>query len=188
MQHCQAELMFLQLSYPDLSEEVISILKKSSKTAVILTTCHANGIGEQRAFFHTLMNADCHIPVIIQRNYVEDVAEDIQIKAGMDFGTLFLDGFGNGIMMSNSGSININQMDVNAFGVLQASRVRTSKAEFISCPSSGRTLFDLQTTVSLIKEHFSHLKHLKIGVMGCIVNGPGEMADADYGYVGAEHG
>lgn len=188
MECCQAELMFLQLSYPELSEEVVSILKKSPKTAVILTTRHANGIGDQRAFFHTLMNADCHIPVIIHRSYAEDVAEDIQIKAGMDFGTLFLDGFGNGIMISNSGNIDINQMDANAFGILQASRMRTTKTEFISCPSCGRTLFDLQTTVSRIKKHFSHLKHLKIGVMGCIVNGPGEMADADYGYVGAEHG
>jgi (E)-4-hydroxy-3-methylbut-2-enyl-diphosphate synthase len=91
-------------------------------------------------------------------------------------------------MLSNVGTISPVDIDSYAFGILQAARVRTSKTEFISCPSCGRTLFDLQTTVALIKQHFSHLKHLKIGVMGCIVNGPGEMADADYGYVGAEHG
>jgi (E)-4-hydroxy-3-methylbut-2-enyl-diphosphate synthase len=110
------------------------------------------------------------------------------VKAGADFGTVLLDGFGNGVMLSNVGTISPVDIDSYAFGILQAARVRTSKTEFISCPSCGRTLFDLQTTVALIKQHFSHLKHLKIGVMGCIVNGPGEMADADYGYVGAEHG
>lgn len=185
---CHAEVKFLRLSYPELSDEVIAFLKKTPKIAVILTTAHQNGVGEQRAFFHALLNADCRVPVILQRNYAEDEAEDIQIKGGVDFGTVLLDGFGNGIMLSNQGQIDITNLDAYAFGLLQAARVRTSKTEFISCPSCGRTLFDLQTTVALIKQHFSHLKHLKIGVMGCIVNGPGEMADADYGYVGAEHG
>ncbi|SEA17419.1 4-hydroxy-3-methylbut-2-en-1-yl diphosphate synthase [Porphyromonadaceae bacterium KH3R12] len=185
---CHAEVKFLRLSYPELSDEVVAFLKETPKIAVILTTVHQNGVGEQRAFFHALLNADCRIPVILQRNYAEDEAEDIQIKGGVDFGTVLLDGFGNGIMISNQGQIDITNLDAYAFGLLQAARVRTSKTEFISCPSCGRTLFDLQTTVALIKQHFSHLKHLKIGVMGCIVNGPGEMADADYGYVGAEHG
>lgn len=185
---CHAEVKFLRLSYPELSDEVVAFLKKTPKIAVILTTVHQNGVGEQRAFFHALLNADCRVPVILQRNYAEDEAEDIQIKGGVDFGTVLLDGFGNGIMISNQGQIDITSLDAYAFGILQAARVRTSKTEFISCPSCGRTLFDLQATVALIKQHFSHLKHLKIGVMGCIVNGPGEMADADYGYVGAEHG
>ncbi len=185
---CNAEVKFLRISYPDLSDEVIAFLKETPKIAVILTTGHQNGVGEQRAFFHALLNAGCRVPVIIQRNYAEDEAEDIQVKGGVDFGTVLLDGFGNGIMISNQGQIDITDLDAYAFGILQAARVRTSKTEFISCPSCGRTLFDLQTTVALVKQHFSHLKHLKIGVMGCIVNGPGEMADADYGYVGAEHG
>ena len=185
---CKAEVKFLQLSYTQLTSEVLDILKNSEKVAIILTTDHVNGVGEQRAFFHKLLNADSKIPVILQRNYSEDLAEDIQIKGGVDFGTVLLDGFGNGIMISNSGKIDIAELDSYAFGILQAARVRTSKTEFISCPSCGRTLFDLRTTVALIKKHFSHLRHLKIGVMGCIVNGPGEMADADYGYVGAEHG
>lgn len=188
IEDCKALVKFLKLSYPELSEEVISVLKRAQKVVVILTTNHINGVGEQRAFFHQLLISQCDIPVIIQRSYTEDLAEDIQIKGGVDFGTLFLDGFGNGIMLSNEGKIYIDDLDAYAFGLLQAARVRTSKTEFISCPGCGRTLFDLQTTVDEIKKHFSHLKHLKIGIMGCIVNGPGEMADADYGYVGAEHG
>ena len=188
MRDCSAEVKFLRISYPELSDEVIAFLKETPKIAVILTTAHQNGVGEQRAFFHALLNAGCRVPVILQQSYAEDEAEDIQVKAGVDFGTVLLDGFGNGIMLSNQGKIDIIDIDAYAFGILQAARVRTSKTEFISCPSCGRTLFDLQTTVALVKQHFSHLKHLKIGVMGCIVNGPGEMADADYGYVGAEHG
>ena len=185
---CPAEVKFLRLSYPQLTDEVISLLKDTPKVVVILTTDHQNGVGEQRAFFHALLNADCRVPVVLQRSYREEDPEDIMIKGGADFGTVLLDGFGNGIMLSNEGSIAITDLDDYAFGILQAARVRTTKTEFISCPGCGRTLFDLQTTVALVKKHFSHLKNLKIGVMGCIVNGIGEMADADYGYVGAEHG
>jgi (E)-4-hydroxy-3-methylbut-2-enyl-diphosphate synthase len=188
MEQCVAPVKFLRLSYPELTDELISLLKKSERVVLILTTGHLNGVGEQRAFFHALLNAGCRLPVVLQRSYAEEEAEDIQIKGGVDFGTVLLDGFGNGIMLSNEGKIEIQDIDAYAFGILQAARVRTSKTEFISCPGCGRTLFDLQTTVALVKKHFSHLKHLKIGVMGCIVNGPGEMADADYGYVGAEHG
>lgn len=185
---CNADVKFLRLSYPELSAEVMNLLKAAQKTVVILTTNHSNGVGEQRAFIHKLLNEGCKIPVVLHRDYSEDDVEEIQVKAGIDFGTLFLDGFGNGIMLSNSGKIDEKNIDAYSFGILQAARVRTSKTEFISCPGCGRTLFDLQTTVALIKKHFSHLKHLKIGIMGCIVNGPGEMADADYGYVGAEPG
>lgn len=183
-----AHVNFLRVSYPELSAEVIDKIKEYPKVVLILTTNHLNGVGEQRAAFHKLLIAGCRVPVVIQRSYKEDLAENIQLKGGVDFGTILLDGFGNGIMVSNEGSIDITELDSYAFGLLQAARVRTSKTEFISCPSCGRTLFDLQSTVAVIKEHFSHLRHLKIGVMGCIVNGPGEMADADYGYVGAEHG
>ncbi len=188
LRECPAEVKFLRLSYPQLTDEVISLLKDTPKVVVILTTDHQNGVGEQRAFFHALLNADCRVPVVLQRSYAEDEAEGIQLKGGVDFGTVLLDGFGNGVMLSNDGKIDIADIDAYAFGILQAARVRTSKTEFISCPGCGRTLFDLQTTVALVQKHFSHLKHLKIAVMGCIVNGPGEMADADYGYVGAEHG
>jgi (E)-4-hydroxy-3-methylbut-2-enyl-diphosphate synthase len=183
-----AEIKFLKISFPELNEDVISILKAEKSVVVILTTNHKNGVGEQRAFIHTLMNNKCDTPVILKRDYKENEAEDIQIKAAVDFGTVLLDGFGNGILIENEGNIPQKNIDAYSFGILQAARVRTSKTEFISCPSCGRTLFDLQSTVARIKPATSHLKHLKIGIMGCIVNGPGEMADADYGYVGAEKG
>lgn len=183
-----SEIKFAELSFSDLTGDVLKILKNDRNIVVIVSTDHINGVGEQRAFIHTLMNNNCDIPVIIQRKYKENESEDIQIKAAADVGTIFLDGFGNGIMLKNEGSINNKSIDGYMYGILQATRTRTSKTEYISCPSCGRTLFDLQTTVAKIKESTSHLKHLKIGIMGCIVNGPGEMADADYGYVGAEKG
>ena len=189
IESCTSNLKFLTLNYSNLiKENLTERLKQLRNTVIILETNHTNGVGEQRAFMHLLLESDCTIPVILQRTYCENEAEDLQIKAGVDFGTLLLDGFGNGIMLSNKGAIAATEVDAYMFGILQAARVRTSKTEFISCPGCGRTLFNLQDTVAKIKESFSHLKSLKIGVMGCIVNGPGEMADADYGYVGAEPG
>ena len=188
MGKCEAAVKFLKLSYPELTPETLEVLKSSNDVVIVLETSHVNGVGEQRAFFHRLLRDECRIPVIICREYAEDEPEDIQIKAGADLGTLLLDGFGDGIMLSNKGKIDVSDTDAYAFGILQAARVRMSKAEFISCPGCGRTLFDLQETVALVKQALSHLKNLKIAVMGCIVNGPGEMADADYGYVGSERG
>ncbi|MDD2475479.1 MAG: 4-hydroxy-3-methylbut-2-en-1-yl diphosphate synthase [Dysgonamonadaceae bacterium] len=186
---CNSKLKFLRLNYSDLAKgNLIDKLVILNNTVVILETNHVNGVGEQRAFIHSLLENNCSIPVVLHRSYNENEAEDLQIKAGVDLGTLLLDGFGNGIMLSNKGAIAATDIDAYMFGILQAARVRTSKTEFISCPGCGRTLFNLQDTVEKIKESFSHLKTLKIGVMGCIVNGPGEMADADYGYVGAEPG
>jgi (E)-4-hydroxy-3-methylbut-2-enyl-diphosphate synthase len=183
-----AAIKFLRLSYPELDDNIITLLETDKSIVIILFTNHINGVGEQRAFIHTLMNNNCDTPVIPNRRYEENETEDLQIKAATDFGSLYLDGFGNGIMLENKGNISLKNIDAYMFGILQASRIRTSKTEYISCPSCGRTLFDMQTTVALVKGATSHLKHLKIGVMGCIVNGPGEMADADYGYVGAEKG
>ena len=112
----------------------------------------------------------------------------MQLKAAADMGALIFDGLCDGIFLLNQGKIGIEEVDATAFGILQAGRVRTSKTEYISCPGCGRTLYDLQDTIAKIKNATSHLKGLKIGIMGCIVNGPGEMADADYGYVGAARG
>ncbi|MDR2914115.1 MAG: 4-hydroxy-3-methylbut-2-en-1-yl diphosphate synthase [Tannerella sp.] len=183
-----ASVKFFKLSYPELDKSMIELLKSDRSIVLIVATDHINGLGEQRAVVHALMINDCDTPVIFHRRYTENETEDLQIKAAADLGTLYLDGFGNGIMLQNEGTIPLKNIDAYMFGILQASRIRTSKTEYISCPSCGRTLFDLQTTVALVKGATSHLKHLKIGVMGCIVNGPGEMADADYGYVGAEKG
>lgn len=118
------------------------------------------------------------IPVILHRDYHEPDKEALQLKAAADFGTLLLDGFGDGIMLHNNDECEALVTDSYMFGILQATRSRISKTEYISCPSCGRTLYDLQTTIARIKEATSHLKGLKIGIMGCIVNGPGEMADA----------
>lgn len=181
-------LVFLSLSYPYLSDNVIKILKANNNIVILLVTGHANGVGEQRTFLHKLMLEGCETPVVVVRQYSESESEDLQIKAAADMGTILLDGFGNGIMLRNEGDIPESKIDSYMYGILQAARVRTSKTEYISCPSCGRTLFNLQDTIARIKVSTSHLKHLKIGIMGCIVNGPGEMADADYGYVGAEPG
>jgi len=183
-----AKIKFLKLSYPDLKPEILKVLKEQADIVVVLYTNHINGVAEQRAFFHTLLNAECTTPVIISRKYAENELQYLQIKSAADFGVLFIDGFGDGIFLENTGSITVEQINSVAFGILQASRVRTTKTEFISCPSCGRTMFNLQTVVARIKARTSHLKELKIGIMGCIVNGPGEMADADYGYVGAGRG
>lgn len=183
-----ASIKFVRASFADLNDKFIEFLKNRKDIVVLLTTNHQNGVGEQRAFFHALLDAEVETPIVVSRKYAENEDEDIQIKSGADFGAVFLDGFGNGICITNKGEIPSVNIDKNMFGILQAVRLRTTKTEYISCPSCGRTLFDLQSTIARIKEATSHLKNLKIGIMGCIVNGPGEMADADYGYVGAERG
>lgn len=180
-------LKFIRLTYRDLTDRALEILKKDTTAVVILSTYHRNGLGAQRAAIHRLLTAGCDVPVVLHRDYVETDTESLQLKAGADFGTLLLDGFGDGIMLHNEGGTAM-QTDSYMFGILQATRTRISKTEYISCPGCGRTLYDLQTTIARVKEATSHLKGLKIGIMGCIVNGPGEMADADYGYVGAGRG
>lgn len=179
---------FLKLQYQDLTPELLGILNESTDIVVLLNTEHKNSVGEQRAFFHTLLNAGCTVPVILCRNYSENELQTLQIKAATDLGVLFIDGFGDGIFLENNGEISVEALSSVAFGILQAVRVRVTKTEFISCPSCGRTMFNLQTVIARIKARTSHLKGLKVGIMGCIVNGPGEMADADYGYVGAGRG
>mgnify|MGYP002078623737 CR=1 FL=1 len=185
---CKDEIKFLKLSYSDLTEEVLKTLTESNNLVVLLSTNHKNGVGEQRAFFHKLLNNNCKVPVIISRKYAENDIEKLQIKSATDLGVFFIDGFGDGIFLENKGEISIEAINSVAFGILQATRVRITKTEFISCPSCGRTMFNLQTVIARIKARTSHLRGLKIGIMGCIVNGPGEMADADYGYVGAGRG
>ncbi len=179
---------FTQLNCSELSTEKIQQFSKEKDNVLLLASSHINPAGELRAAFHLLLNNDCKIPVIIHRCYEENDIESLQIKAGADLGSLFIDGFGDGIYLQNKGNVTSEQINSIAFGILQATRVRISKTEYISCPGCGRTLFDLQTTIARVKEKTSHLKGLKIGIMGCIVNGPGEMADADYGYVGAGKG
>ncbi len=177
-------MKFIRLTLPDLTTHVLEVLNNEEAAVVLLSTTHRNGTGSQRAAMHAIMQAGCRVPVVLHREYEEKDTESLQVKAGADFGTLFLDGFGDGILLHNRKGEPVVS-DSCMFGILQATRLRISKTEYISCPSCGRTLFDLQTTIARIKAATSHLKGLKIGIMGCIVNGPGEMADADYGYVGA---
>ncbi len=158
---------------------------------VVLTTDNPHGIAEQRAFFLQMEALGKDNPVIIKRTYHEKSLEALQVKAAADTGMLFLDGYGDGLWIENEGpDSSISQADIDALGlcILQAARVRISRAEYIACPGCGRTLYDLQQTLAQIKARTFHLTGIKIGVMGCIVNGPGEMADADYGYVGAGPG
>lgn len=179
-----AAIKFVRLTNHDLTDHAIELLKQDPSVVIILSTHNQNGVGSQRAAMHRLMAAGCDAPVILHREYRETDMEALQLKAAADLGTLLLDGFGDGVMLHNEGD-NTATIDNYMFAILQATRKRISKTEYISCPSCGRTLYDLQTTIARIKEATSHLKGLKIGIMGCIVNGPGEMADADYGYVGA---
>lgn len=166
--------------------EIITKLKQTRKTVLILESYNRNPFAELRAFFMMLETHIWKVPVIIHRKYNEKSLEDLQIKASADLGGLFIDGYGDGLCVTNDDqSITFTELKDLSFGILQASRMRMSKTEFISCPGCGRTLFDLQETTRKIKEHFGHLSHLKIGIMGCVVNGPGEMSDADYGFVGA---
>ncbi len=164
------------------SEEIID-----QTLVLVLETSKAHGMADQRQFFFALMNAGVNVPVIIRRAYSEGSESDFQLYAATDAGALLIDGFGDGIWL-DAPHISPKAVVSTAFGVLQATRSRISKTEYISCPSCGRTLFDLQETTQMIRSRTSHLKGVKIGIMGCIVNGPGEMADADYGYVGTGPG
>ena len=160
----------------------------SDDDVLLLTSHHANPVGEIEAFIHRLWDNGCKAPVVVRMSYDDANEEDVQVKAGADFGALLLNGLVDGIVLDAPNLPNNADAVAYSFGILQAARRRTTKTEYISCPSCGRTLYDLQHAVKEIKAATSHLKGLKIGIMGCIVNGPGEMADADYGYVGAAPG
>ncbi len=178
------QMNFIYACLNDIDTDLINKLKSDYTAVLIIDSHNAHGMAEQRRLFMNLINEDCHVPVIIGRSYIDLSEEKLQLHSATDLGALLLDGLGDGIFISaeNCGSDqNINQ---TAFGILQATRTRISKTEYISCPSCGRTLFDLQETTAKIRAKTNHLKGIKIGIMGCIVNGPGEMADADYGYVG----
>ncbi|NDV60045.1 4-hydroxy-3-methylbut-2-en-1-yl diphosphate synthase [Bacteroides sp. 519] len=184
----QATIKFLFTPYPLLSEKITSILRNHPEIVVISQTILPNRVGEHRALVHNLMTEGLENPIVFFQHYSENEAENLQIKSAADMGALIMDGFYDGIFLLNQGNIQPEIVDSVAFGILQAGRIRTSKTEYISCPGCGRTLFNLQSTIARVKAATSHLKGLKIGIMGCIVNGPGEMADADYGYVGAGRG
>ena len=184
----QTDMKFLFLSYMAMTDEVVSALKRHPEVVIVAQSNHPNRLGEFRAMAHELMYEGLKNPIVFFQHYQENEAENLQIKSAADMGALIFDGLCDGIFLMNQGSLTHTLVDTTAFGILQAGRIRTSKTEYISCPGCGRTLYDLEATIARIKAATSHLKGLKIGIMGCIVNGPGEMADADYGYVGAGRG
>ncbi len=187
LQACKAPLKWLVVS-DDVAVEKLEQLRGDTATVLVVEPANTNIPAGEQALLHALTDAGITLPAVIKNTYSDTDDEWLQVKAGADFGTLLLNGFSDGIWLSAPGFADADRVVRYELGILQASRLRMSKTEFISCPGCGRTLYDLQTTVKRVKEATSHLSHLKIGIMGCIVNGPGEMADADYGYVGAAAG
>lgn len=190
MGQCPAKMKFLFLSYAALTEEVRVCLKYHPEVVIIAQSNHKNRLAEFRALIHELTRNGLQNPVIVFQHYAhsQEEKEDFQIESAADMGALLFDGLCDGIYLYNNGSLSHQDIEATAFSILQAARQRTSKTEYISCPGCGRTLYDLEDTLARVKAATAHLKGLKIAVMGCIVNGPGEMADADYGYVGAARG
>jgi len=191
------QINFLQLSMQNDDEAMWQSLLDDPTLVVVLDTDNAHAMPEQRRFFYELIHRSIQVPVILLRKYPDIEDEKVQLYAATDMGGLLIDGFGDGVLMSTekvaakprTAQLEMISRNNNiSFGILQASRTRMSKTEYISCPSCGRTLFDLQETTAMIRKRTDHLKGVKIGIMGCIVNGPGEMADADYGYVGSGKG
>jgi (E)-4-hydroxy-3-methylbut-2-enyl-diphosphate synthase len=180
--------VFININTDDASNIDYQLINKFPKAVIILETNKVHAMANIRAFFFKLLDANITLPVIIKRHYKNLSLDQLQLYAATDFGALLVDGFGDGIWMSADKEISLRVINSISFGILQASRTRISKTEYISCPSCGRTLFDLQETTQMIRSRTDHLKGIKIGIMGCIVNGPGEMADADYGYVGTGPG
>lgn len=198
------ELNFIKISIDDLSNELINMIQKDPTVVLVLETENLHGMAEERRVFFEFLEREISNPVILKRNYSNITFEDLQLYSSTDLGTLLIDGFGDGVwLLVNELKSNVEKSGsyiksfikksetiekaVNRllFNILQAARQRISKTEYIACPSCGRTLFDLQETTEMIRKRTEHLKGVKIAIMGCIVNGPGEMADADYGYVGS---
>lgn len=178
------ELNFVAITKEVLTKEFISKIKNASNVVLILDTFNPHAMPELRRLFISLAENNIQLPVIIKRNYANITEQEFQLGSSAEVGALLLDGLGDGVWLKQQNCTSPQVVNSTAFGILQATRTRISKTEYISCPSCGRTLFDLQETTSKIRERTDHLKGIKIGIMGCIVNGPGEMADADYGYVG----
>jgi (E)-4-hydroxy-3-methylbut-2-enyl-diphosphate synthase len=182
------DLNLVYCTLPDLTDALITKLKSDPTAVLLIDTWHPHGMAEQRRLFFRLMEHDCDVPVIIGRYYESLSEERLQLFSATDMGALLIDGLGDGVFIAAVDCGSDKLLNSTAFGILQAARMRISKTEYISCPSCGRTLFDLQETTAMIRSRTQHLKGIKIGIMGCIVNGPGEMADADYGYVGVGKG
>ena len=188
---CSEVLNFLRIDVDGFKQEDYELLEVDNLVLIVHTE-NSHSMPALRRFFFELVSRKIKSPVVIEQDYQIKDEEQFLIDASTDIGGLLVDGFGDGVMLSCKGAENIldelKLKNQTAFGILQAGRTRMTKTEYISCPSCGRTLFDLQETTAMIRKRTDHLKGVKIGIMGCIVNGPGEMADADYGYVGSGKG
>ncbi len=187
-------LNLVRVCNKDLDGDDFASLPFDKTLVFVLETNEDHGMADQRAFFFKLMSAGIDTPVIVKRSYTFEDSESLdqkelktQLHSATDLGALLLDGLGDGVWL-DAPQVSTKFRVSTSFGILQATRSRISKTEYISCPSCGRTQFDLQETTQMIRSKTDHLKGVKIGIMGCIVNGPGEMADADYGYVGTGPG
>ncbi len=178
---------FVELTPDELTAERLDAINADEAAVIILRSVHTDSVNETRAAILRLRAAACQAPVILRRDYHETDLDRLRIAAAADLGVLLIDGIADGLLLTQGGR-STPDTDRLAYGILQATRRRMSRTEYISCPGCGRTLYDLHQTISRIKAATGHLKGVKIGIMGCIVNGPGEMADADYGYVGAGPG
>ncbi len=179
------ELVFVEATIDTLSKKLFDKIKKEQNVVFIAKAKTNNIIGEFRQFFEYLQKNKNESPVILKLNYNEPDSVEFAIKASIDTGVFFIDGLADGLILTNKGFEDLSNVTDTCFDILQATNSRLSKTEFISCPSCGRTLFDIEKVSEKIKEKTSHLKGLKIAIMGCIVNGPGEVADADYGFIGS---
>ena len=179
-----APAQFVQVA-ADATPAQLQVLKGKDNVVVVAEPANVNVPGSIQALLHSMVREGVDCPAVVRLRYSDSNTEWLQVKAGADLGAILLNGFADGIWIEAPNYPAPEKVVEYAFAILQAARLRTTKTEFISCPSCGRTMFDLQTTVQQVKAATNHLTHLKIGVMGCVVNGPGEMADADYGYVGA---
>jgi (E)-4-hydroxy-3-methylbut-2-enyl-diphosphate synthase len=189
-------LNFLTISDLEV-KEAIEFIQDRKDLVIILSSENLHNYAALRRAFITMIENEIHIPVVIKVCYMQQSQDKTMLHAATDVGGLLIDGLGEGVLLDLSNYIDQNRETILdqiklhnsiSFGVLQAARTRMSKTEYISCPSCGRTLFDLQETTAMIRKRTDHLKGVKIGIMGCIVNGPGEMADADFGYVGSGKG
>ncbi|MED5255780.1 MAG: (E)-4-hydroxy-3-methylbut-2-enyl-diphosphate synthase [Candidatus Neomarinimicrobiota bacterium] len=178
----KGSINFVNISTTEFFSSNLLKLKKDDSIVLLINTMNDHWVADIRRIFLELEKINWKVPVIINKEYYSMTKDEFQLYSSTDIGSLLLDGFGDGIWLSSDFSYDI--ITKLSFGILQATRTRISKTEYISCPSCGRTLFDLQKVTSEIRSKTNHLKGVKIGIMGCIVNGPGEMADADYGYVG----
>lgn len=178
----QSPVIFYPIDARDMSKP----LSTQSNVVFILGSVPQNKTQLIRNFLNNYANNGCKQPIILLNEQNTTDAETLQLYSSSELGVHLIDGYGDGIWIKAPVADQI--INSTAFGILQATRTRISKTEYISCPSCGRTLFDLQETTAKIRQRTSHLKGVKIGIMGCIVNGPGEMADADYGYVGTGPG